>query len=171
MMDPRLQTELRRISSKRSHEMAQMAGIQHREPRQARTFDVVAARRLRASRRAAAELRRMAGLEPEVPSYGLRSGVPAPEIADTIEAIFSYFHDTKREYSTLVEAIDQEAVAWRGEVEWLRDADQATLDRFFGQPSRSDIGAALAARGVTKENTPPDSYQEQAQALFEKLET
>jgi hypothetical protein len=113
----------------------------------------------------------MAGLEPEAPSYGRRSGVPAPEIADTIEAMFSYFHDTKREYPALVEAIDKEASAWRGEVEWLHHADQATLDQFFGQPSRMDVEAALAARGVTKENTAPDGYQEQAQMLFQTLET
>jgi hypothetical protein len=150
--------------------MAEMSGVQHHEQARAPRFNRVAAQRTRAARKAAAELRAMAGLEPEIPNYGRRSGVPAPEIADTIEDIFDYLHRTKRESPSLIEAIDKEASAWHEQVEWLRDADQPTLDRFFGQPSKTDVETALAEQGITRENTPEEDYRGKWDSVAQELQ-
>lgn len=91
-------------------------------------------------------------------SAGKRAGVDGNEIADTIEAVFAYFQATKQDHPRLLDAIEKEAKEWRGNVSSLRGADQDTIDSFFGQPAPKDVTAALAAKGVTRENTAERDY-------------
>lgn len=90
---------------------------------------------------------------------GTRGGVTGSEIADTLEAVFTYFEDTKRGDSQLLSAINTEASEWHGQIAGLRNAEQETVDRFFGQPSPKDIQAAVRANGITREQDGEEAYR------------
>lgn len=93
-------------------------------------------------------------------SEGRRCGVPASEIAATIEDIFAYLESSKASNTELIAAIRNEATQWRDRVLTLRGADQASLDAFFGQPASRDIETALAAQGITHDAVDETTYDD-----------
>lgn len=94
-----------------------------------------------------------------VPPVGKRSGITGLEIADTLDAIFCYFQDTKKSDPHLLQAIEKEAGSWRGQVDSLRTANQLVVDNFFGQPAHRDIITLLETQGITREGSLEDVYE------------
>lgn len=68
-----------------------------------------------------------------------------------------------------MKAIGNEAKGWRGQIAALRGADQATLDKFFGQPAPADIEAHLDKMGKRPDRMKPEEFRDLYYNAMEEL--
>lgn len=102
---------------------------------------------------------------------GKRNGVPATEIADTLEALFAYFEATQKANPAVLKAINEEAQGWQAGIAALRGGNQKAVNDFFGQPAGGDVKAALAAKGINEARSSEDAYRKAYYELIQEMTT